>query len=66
MTKKQKEINKKIKAVERLAGMFKANGANRIKTVKGYRFILKNEKWKIYGHVRIICYTINENLSERP
>jgi len=42
MTKKEKEINKKIKAVERLAGMFKANGANRIKTVKGYRFVLKS------------------------
>ena len=42
MTKKEKEINKKIKAVERLAGMFKANCANRIKTVKGYRFVLKS------------------------
>ncbi len=42
MTRKQKDINKKIKAVERLAGIFKANGANRIKTVKGYRFVLKS------------------------
>jgi len=42
MTKKQKEINKKIRAIDRLTGMFKVNGANRTKTVKGYRFVLKN------------------------
>ena len=41
MTKKEKEKNKKIKAINRLSGMFKVNGANRKKTVKGYKLVLK-------------------------
>jgi hypothetical protein len=38
MTKAQKN---KIKALNRLAGMLKVNGANRKKSVKGYRFVGK-------------------------
>jgi len=41
MTKKDKEIKKKIDAVDKLSGMFKVNGANRKKSVKGYKFVLK-------------------------
>jgi len=42
MTKKEKEIKKKIDAIEKLSGMFKVNGANRKKTVKGYKLVLKS------------------------
>ena len=42
MTKKQKEINKKVRAIDRLAGMFKVNGANRKKKVRNFRFVLKS------------------------
>ena len=42
MTRKQKNIQKKIRAVNRLTGMFKVNGANRKGKVKGYNFVLKN------------------------
>ena len=42
MTKKQREVKKKMDAINRLAGMFKANGASRKKNVKGYRFVLKS------------------------
>jgi len=42
MTKKQKEIQKKIKALYRLAGMFKVTSANPVENVKDFRFVLKN------------------------
>jgi len=42
MTRKQKEINKKIRAIDRLAGMFKVNGANRKAKVRNFRFVLKS------------------------
>ncbi len=42
MTRKQKQVQKKIKALNRLTGMFKVNGANRKAKVKGFRFVLKN------------------------
>ena len=42
MTRKQKQIQKKIKALNRLAGMFKVTSANRKENVKGFRFVLKN------------------------
>ena len=42
MTRKQKVTQKKIKAISRLTGMFKVNGANRKENVKGFRFVLKN------------------------
>ena len=43
MTIKQKQqIQKKIKALNRLTGMFKVNGANRKEKAKGFRFVLKN------------------------
>ncbi len=41
-TKQKKQIQKKIRALNRLTGMFKVNGANRKEKVKGFRFVLKN------------------------
>ena len=41
-TKQKKQIQKKIKALNRLTGMFKVNGANRKVKAKGFRFVLKN------------------------
>jgi len=39
---KEREIKRKIKAIDRLSGMFKVNGANRKITVNGYTFVLKS------------------------
>ena len=42
MTKKEMKIREKMKALDRLTGMFKVNGANRRTQVKGFRFVLKS------------------------
>lgn len=41
MTKNQKEVNKKIRALNRLAGLFKANGSTKVHRIKGYLFVGK-------------------------
>lgn len=37
----KKEIEKKIKAINKLSGMFIINNKNYIKTINGYTYIIK-------------------------
>lgn len=42
---KTKEVLKKIKAIDRLSGMFKINNKNcKIMSINNYKYILKNFK----------------------